>query len=106
MTARIVATACRRIRDRGGNTVLTKDSATRQILNELTELARVGKTDADGSQLVAATLRVEQARRDHNEAQRAIHEYPPKKHLDDPTATAMSRGVSIRTRWPDLLTED
>ncbi len=106
MTARIVATACRRVRDRGGNTVLNRNSATRQILDELTELSRVTKPSGDWNPVVAATLRVEQARRDHNEAQRAIHEYPLKKHIDDPTATAVSRDVSIRTRWPDLLTED
>ncbi|WP_231112643.1 hypothetical protein, partial [Mycobacterium avium] len=64
------------------------------------------KPSGDWNPVVAATLRVEQARRDHNEAQRAIHEYPLKKHIDDPTATAVSRDVSIRTRWPDLLTED
>jgi putative transposase len=106
MTARIVATACRRIRDRGGNTVLKRDSATRQILHELTELARVDKPDADCSQLAAATLRVEQARRDHDEAQRAIRQYPQKKAIDGSPSPALSRDVSIRTRWPDLLTED
>jgi putative transposase len=105
MTARIVATACRRIRDRGGNTVLNKDSATRQILRELTELARVDKSDADCSQLAAATLRVEQARRDHNEAQSAIRKYA-QKSTNMATSAWLRDPSAVRTRWPDLLTED
>jgi putative transposase len=105
MTARIVATACRRIRDRGGNTVLNKDSATRQILRELTELARVDKSDADCSQLAAATLRVEQARRDHNEAQSAIRKYA-QKSTNMATSAWLRDPSAVRTRWPDLSTED
>jgi transposase InsO family protein len=105
MTARIVATACRRIRARGGNTVLTKDSATRQIIDELTELARVDKPDPDCSQLVAATLRVEQARCDHDEAQRAIRKHPPRPA--EKAVSAWTRDLStVRRQWPDLLTED
>jgi transposase InsO family protein len=105
MTARIVATACRRIRDRGGNAVLNRNSATRQILEELTELARVDKPDADCSQLIAATLRVEQARWDHNEAQEAIRMYP-RKPRDTSASAKMGDLSTVRTRWPDLLTEE
>ncbi|WP_428339845.1 hypothetical protein [Mycobacterium sp.] len=105
MTARLVATACRRIRDRGGNTVLTKNSATRQILDELTELARVDKVQSDSTQVVAATLRVEQARWDHHEAQRAIGLHP--EWPADKKISAWARDWSpMRTQWPDLLAED
>lgn len=105
MTARIVATACRRIRDRGGNTILKRDSATRQILSELVELARVDNPDGDCSQLVAATLRVEQARRDHDEAQYAIGQYPPKT-AHNAAAAGISDPSIVRRRWPDLLIGD
>lgn len=105
MTARLVATACRRIRDRGGNTVLSKNSATRQILDELTELARVDKLESDSSRLVAATLRVEQARWDHDEAQRAIQLHPETPANKTISAWARDRSP-VRTQWPDLLAED
>jgi transposase InsO family protein len=84
MTARIVGTACRRIRDRGGNTALKRDSATRQILDELTELARVDKPDADWSQLAAATLRVEQARWEPSGKSRFIMDWARQRYHPKP----------------------
>ncbi|WP_293004447.1 integrase [Mycobacterium sp.] len=105
MTARMVAAACQRIRDRGGNPVLTRLSATRQILDELTELARVDKPDTDYSQLIAATLRVDQSRRDHNEAQDAMRLYP-RKHSTKKSLAGAGELSTARGRWPDLLAEE
>ena len=77
MTEMIVDAARRRIRDRGGNAVLKRGSATRQILDELTELTTASTDRKWKAKLAAATRRVEQSRMDHDEAQRASDHLRP-----------------------------
>lgn len=97
MTRSYVDAACQRIRQRGGNNVLTKDSATRQIVNELTRITDAPPDKKIGTKRGAAARRVEQSRADHEEAQVAQDRLTP----------AGPRGkmplASIRRAWPDLL---
>lgn len=73
MTETIVMALRQRIRDRGGNRVLSRGSAQRQILDEITELT-AGPIPTDWTaKLSAAQRRVEQSRKDHAEAQAAQH---------------------------------
>lgn len=107
MTAAIRNSACRRIRDRGGNSVLNRKLSTRQILDELTELSRATELTGDWGPLVAANLRVEQARRDHGEAQHAILQREQDSSVKDDAGQGLSLEASaIDTPWPDLITED
>lgn len=71
MTDTIVQAVRRRVRERGGNHILSRGSAQRQILDELTELTS-GPVPTDWTaKLSAARRRVEQSRKDHAEAQAA-----------------------------------
>ena len=71
MTDTIVQAVRRRVRERGGNHILSRGSAQRQILDELTELTS-GPVPTDWTaKLSAAHRRVEQSRKDHEEAQAA-----------------------------------
>ncbi|MUL74488.1 leucine zipper domain-containing protein [Mycolicibacterium sp. CBMA 226] len=100
-TRNIVDAACRIIRARGGNNVLTRHSATRLILAELGELTRNPPRSA-WKTLAAATQRVEQSRADHEEAQQAqnrvvtVHAINPRESLSD----------RFRQPWPNLLEEN
>ena len=103
MTAMIVSVARRRIRERGGNSVLKRGSATRQILNEIGEIT---KAPPEGwrKKLSAAARRVEQSRTDHDEAQRAA----ARAVIRDPRPNSRSATVNsdkTRCAWPNLLTE-
>jgi putative transposase len=98
----IVDAARRRIRDRGGNAVLKRGSATRQILDELTELTAAPTDRAVKGKLAAASRRVEQSRIDHDEA----------RHASDDTDHARSSQPNprmstevLRRVWPNLLDE-
>ena len=57
MTEAIVDEACKRIRQRGGNTVLNRGSATRQILSELVLLTEPSKNRTVKSMQGAAKRR-------------------------------------------------
>lgn len=95
MTKAIVDAARRRIRNRGGNLVLNRHSATRQILDELTQITEAPAKPKLRKELIAARLRVEQAKVDHAEAQRVQDELQPAR----PPARRLS---SAREAWPDL----
>lgn len=71
MTETIVKALRQRIRDRGGNHVLSRGSAQRQILDEITELTAGPIPTNWTAKLSAAQRRVEQSRKDHAEAQAA-----------------------------------
>ena len=100
MTEMIVDAARRRIRDRGGNAVLKRGSATRQILDELTELTAASTDRKWKAKLAAATRRVEQSRMDHDEAQRASD------HLQSRQPARLISTDSLRRAWPNLLDEE
>ena len=99
LTETIVNAALKRVRERGGNNVLNRGSATRQILDELIELtSSPGKAEWK-RKIAAAALRVEHSRRDHAEAQGAQNLHNPvrliAKHRPQPASFAES--------WPNLL---
>lgn len=99
MTEAIVDEVRRRIRRRGGNNVLKRNSATRQILEELTQLTDTPAKPELRRQLTAARLRVEQARFDHGEAQQA-------QDAVKSAPMAIQRAPSARQRWPNLLEDE
>lgn len=104
MTQTIVDAARQRIRERGGNRILNRGSATRQILNELTELTKSPTSREWKAKLAAAARRAEQSRADHEDAQRAIN-----APVDLRTATpkrAPGRLDTRRRAWPNLLAEE
>jgi len=71
LTDTIVQAVRQRVRDRGGNHILSRGSAQRQILDELTELTS-GPVPVDWTaKISAAHRRVERSRKDHSEAQAA-----------------------------------
>jgi putative transposase len=99
MTQTIVDLARQRIRRRGGNTVLKRGSATRQILDELTELTATPAPPKLKSKMIAARLRVEQSRTDHGEAQQARDLASPAR----PAAQRARQPEHVRRAWPNLL---
>lgn len=106
MTETIVSEACRRIRVRGGNSVLKRGSATQQILDEITELTRTPVVPRWKPKLNAAARRVEQSRNDHDEAQRAINALAHSSSTDVPDMSdSPVDATSLRRVWPNLLTE-
>lgn len=97
MTTAIVGHVCQRIRDRGGNKVLHRNSATRQIIDELTQITEAPVGTKLRRSLTAGRLRVEQAQGDHGEAQAAqerTHPTPPRP-----------RPTRRNQEWPNLLDE-
>lgn len=100
MTTTILDAARLQIRRRGGNAVLKRGSATRQILDELTELTAAPTDRTLKAKLTAATRRVEQSRIDHAEAQHARDLAGARQ----PAAGAPTD--SLRRAWPNLLGED
>lgn len=102
LTETIVDAACQRIRLRGGNDVLHRGSATRQILDELIELTSTPTKAEWSRKMAAATLRVEQSRADHDEAQRAQDRANPVRLIRKRQAGA----AAFTDAWPNLLDAD
>lgn len=102
LTQTIVDAARRIIRNRGGNAVLNRDSATRQILEELTELTRSASAPEWNRKLAAAARRVEQSRADLAEAQRA----QTKATSVRPISSGRPHDRGLREAWPNLLEND
>ncbi|WP_224112515.1 Mu transposase C-terminal domain-containing protein [Mycobacterium avium] len=99
MAKAIVDHVCQRIRERGGNNVLHRNSATRQIIDELTQITEAPIGPRLRRKLTASRLRVEQARVDHAEAQAAqkrLHPSPPPG----------PRPSGRNQQWPNLLDEE
>ena len=102
MTDTIVQAVRRRVRERGGNHILSRGSAQRQILDELTELTS-GPVPTDWTaKLSAAHRRVEQSRKDHEEAQAAKVQPATKPLSRAATKNAPRRPIPIhpRTTFP------
>lgn len=100
MTETILDGLRQRIRDRGGNHILFRGSAQRQILDELTELTTGSAPPVDWtSKLSAAARRVQQSRTDHADAADAVARIPI---AEADTADALS---DVPDLWPadDLL---
>lgn len=104
MTQMIVDAARQRIRDRGGNTILKRGSATRQILEELTELTKAPTTREWKAKWSAAARRVEQSKADHDEAQRAIDAPTDLRTVRQKRSPGLSD--TRRQAWPNLLADD
>ena len=102
MTDAIVSGARRRIRQRGGNNVLNHGSATRQILEEITEITASPSADLR-PKLTAAVLRVEQSRIDHAEAQQAQDRARPVRQKVQRDKRDLA---ALRRPWPNLLAVD
>ena len=99
MTAAIVGHVCQRIRERGGNHVLHRNSATRQIIDELTQITEAPVGPKLRRKLTASRLRIEQARVDHGEAQAA------QEHAH-PSPPPGPRPTGRNEVWPNLLDEE
>ena len=100
MTQSILSLIRQRIRNRGGNGVLTRDSATRLILKELGQLAEAPPNRKARAKMTAGAQRVAQSQIDHGEVQSAQELLAPTtedlRHQKDPLA-------SIRRPWQNLL---
>jgi putative transposase len=105
MTEAIVDAARKRIRERGGNSVLNRGSATRQILNELVQLTQPSKSRRGRAMLAAAARRVEQSRDDHAEAQAAQEKLAGQHPAPQPETKAIEV-ERLRRAWPNLQDED
>jgi hypothetical protein len=103
MTKAIVDAACRRIRERGGNTVLKSGGANQQILDELGELTTSPIEPRMRRPLNAATRRVEQSRIDHDEAQSASGS---KSSVPQRITSLDDDHAGFRREWPNLLEGD
>jgi hypothetical protein len=95
MTEAIVDIALKRIRRRGGNLVLDKHSATRQIIDELGQITEAPAKPKLRKQLIAARLRQESSRIDHAEAQRVQDQLQPAR-------LPVRRRSAVLEVWPDL----
>lgn len=95
MTEAIVDIALKRIRRRGGNLVLDKHSATRQIIDELGQITEAPAKPKLRKQLIAARLRQESSRIDHAEAQRVQDQLQPAR-------LPPRRRSAVLEVWPDL----
>jgi putative transposase len=98
MAKAIVNVACKRIRDRGGNRVIDRNTATQQILDELTQITATPTRPELRKMVAAARDRVEQDRIDHGESQAAQNRL-------NPPAPAAPPDFSTRGAWPNLLEE-
>jgi hypothetical protein len=98
MTTAIVGHVCQRIRDRGGNTVLHRNSATRQIIDELTQITEAPVGPKLRRKLTASRLRVEQSQGYHGEAQAA-------QERTHPSQPPCPRPPGRNQEWPNLLDE-
>ncbi len=105
MTEAIVDAARKRIRDRGGNSVLNRGSATRQILNELVQLTQPSNSRKGRAMLAASARRFEQSQEDHAEAQAAQEKLAEQQ----PSPQRDSKVIEIerlRRAWPNLQDEE
>lgn len=98
MTSTIIDAACRRIRARGGNDALKSGVAREQILEEIGELTAPPISREMKPKLNAAVRRMEQSRRDHDEAQAAYRDEPHPRSI-----SAFRDGAAFHREWPDLL---
>ena len=106
MTQVVLDAARRGVRQRGGNSVLKRHSATRQIIDELGELITPPIRGRElRKKLRAASRRVEQSRNDHDEAQQA--QRMASLQLSPAPAEDERVPVDVRRReWPNLLDRD
>lgn len=104
MTESIVDAARQRIRERGGNAVLNRGSATRQILDELVQITQPANNRKSRAMLAAAARRVEQSKEDHAEAQAAQESLRQEGSTPkgDTKAIELQR---LRRAWPNLQPE-
>ncbi|WP_234821111.1 leucine zipper domain-containing protein [Mycobacteroides abscessus] len=100
LTQSLLSFVYQRIRDRGGNSVLTRNSATRQILAELTQLTEVPPNPKARAKIAAGAHRVENSQIDHREAQSAQDDAAPLQHND---RNARAPLAVIRRAWPNML---
>jgi putative transposase len=98
MTSSIIDAACRRIRARGGNDALKSGAAREQILEEIGELTAPPISREMKPKLNAAARRLEQSRRDHDEAQVAYRDEPQPHSI-----SAFRDEAAFHREWPDLL---
>ncbi|SPM33776.1 hypothetical protein MRAB57_1580 [Mycobacterium rhizamassiliense] len=98
--------ARRGVRERGGNDVLKRNSATRQIIDELGQLMTPSARGRDVRRKKrAASCRVGQSQIDHNEAQQA-QQAQRKASLQLSQAPVQDERVPVdvrRREWPNLL---
>jgi putative transposase len=108
MTSRIVEAARKRIRERGGNSVLKPSSATRQIINEIGDLTTSPpKGSKERRQLRADARRFEQSRKDHAEAQDAQAHLSADNLIKDSSRRRPAIDVeTLRRPWPNLIDGD
>ncbi|MBX7131985.1 MAG: hypothetical protein K1X67_04815 [Fimbriimonadaceae bacterium] len=105
MASTIVDAACRRIRERGGNDVLQRNTATRQIIESLGEITRAADSKEWKSRVIAARRRVDQSHQLHAEAQAAA----PTPRPGASTKPNASREPAeepfdkFRGAWPNLM---
>ncbi len=111
MTSAVRDRAVARVRAQRGAGKLKRGAATEAIVHELGELTSTATLKEWRAQLAAAQLRVDQSRRDHDEAQAAIAEaasldVPAVAQPPDGTAlpTEPATGLSVYRddEWPDL----
>lgn len=100
MTQAILGTIRQRIRDRGGNAVLTRDLVTRLILKELIQLTEAPPNRKIRAKITAGARRVEQSQIDHQEAQAAQELLAPKAEREPREEIPHE---SIRRPWPNLI---
>ena len=101
MREMIVDAARCQIRNRGGNAVLRRGSATRQILDEPAELAAASTDRKWKAKLAATTLRgVEPSRRDHDAEQHA------RDRAGSTQPAAHTPTDSLRRAWPNFPDEE
>ncbi len=106
MTSTIVNAALRRVRERGGNDVLKRNMATRQIIDSLGEITKRSDSKEWRKKLGAARLRVDQSRGIHCEAESAA----AAAALTEPAPKAASKAVAAARpldkfcgAWPNLM---
>lgn len=102
MTDAVLEAARKRIRARGGNLALNRESTQHMVLEELTELITARPTSESRAMLSAAARRVEISERDHAEAQHAAAQSTQVlRPIADATADARE-DLSTTDEWPDL----
>lgn len=98
MSAEAMTLARRRVRERGGNAVVSRKFVRQKILKELTAIASPPVDKEAKRKLAAAAQRVEQSRIDHAEAQQAQQKLKPA-----PKTKQSAVQAALRRPWPNLL---
>lgn len=102
--------ALARVKERGGNRVLSKTAVMRQIIDEIGQLTTVVPTDEWRAKLSAARIRWEQAQKDHAEVaeahrvleQQAAHGLPQVPRLEEAhDGPAEGAVLDFEEPWPD-----